>query len=290
MKKSDDDDHGRGSGLPPPKVRPDRVGPVHVELISIGRDLLRGRTTDSNSQYLAERITRRGGQVQRVTVVDDDEQAIGTAIREALGRNPHLLVTSGGLGPARDDRTLAAVANVLQRPLTMHTQAKAMVEAAYQDLARARFVPSGGLNLAREKLCRLPIGSEAVPNPRGVAPGCICRLPGGSAILCLPGRPDDMRATLEEALPLLKGVTPHNELAQREIESPTPDEAELRPLLEQLADEFPAVWISSHPSGSRKKGSKIMITVEATAPTKEEANQAVSAAQRRLIALAAGPR
>jgi molybdenum cofactor synthesis domain-containing protein len=251
---------------------------------------LRGRVTDRNAQTVAARLTGRGARVARVTVVDDDAAAIVDGLREALSRNPNLLITSGGLGPAPDDRTLAAVADVLGCPLRLHSGAKTMVEDAYQRMAKSRLTPSGGLNLTRQKMCRLPIGADPVPNQAGVAPGVICRLAGGTALLCLPGRPDEARATFDAAIALLKDVVPNGCLAQREVESPTSDESELHSILEQLGEEFPDIWITSHSTESRKKGAPIMVTLEAVATTPESANTQVAAAQRRLIAMAAGAR
>ncbi len=278
------------SGRPAPKVQPDHGGSIHVELISIGRELLRGLVADTNAQTLAEKLSRRGALIHRITVVDDNEKAITAAIREALDRSPNMVITTGGLGPARDDRTLSALAEVLCRPLKTNVEAKSMVETAYGRLARSKVIKSAGLTRAREKNCLLPVGSIPVPNPTGIAPGVISRLAGGCAVLCLPGQPHQMKAVLEAALPLLKDVTPHAEVARREIESPTPDEAELQGLLEQLGEEFPAVWITSHPAASRKKDSKFVVTLEASADTHEHALSAVNAAQRRLLAIASGAR
>ena len=198
----------RPTGRPAPKVRPERSGAFHAELLMIGRDLLRGRVTESNAQQLAGLLAGRGALVHRITIVDDTEQAISRAMREALERNPHLVITTGGLGPAPDDRTLAAVSTALGRPLSMNQQARTLVEAAYRRLCEARLARREGLNLAREKMCKLPIGSFPVPNDKGIAPGVVCRLPGGAAVICLPGTPREARAVLEQTLQLLRSL-PH---------------------------------------------------------------------------------
>ena len=66
----------RPSGRPAPKVRPERSGTVKVELISIGRELLRGRIADRNSHNVARFLTLRGVRIPRITTVDDNERAI----------------------------------------------------------------------------------------------------------------------------------------------------------------------------------------------------------------------
>ena len=221
-------------------------------------------------------------------MVDDDLKMITRVFRETLERNPHLVVTSGGLGPAPDDLTIAAIAATLKLPLSINPVAKTMVEEAYQNLARTRVIASGGMNLAREKMCRLPVGSVPVPNRFGLAPGVLCRLAAGAAVLCLPGKPNEMKAVLDEAVPLLKEIAPREHISHHEIESPTPDESALKPLLEKLHDEFPMVWITSHPSRSRKKGARVMISFESTAGSQKEAETAANLAIRKLLALASG--
>ena len=217
-----------------PRVHPDLEGPIQVEIVSIGQDLLRGRIADSNAPALATLLSQRGARVCRITTVGDDDSSISAAVREALGRDPNLLITTGGLGPAADDRTLLAVSNTLGLPLAVHSEAKLLVEGAYEKLASAKHLSSGGLNESREKLCRLPVGATAVPNSQGIVPGVLLRLPGGTVVLCLPGRPHEMKATLNAALPLLREIPPRGESARRDIESPTSDEAALRPLIEKL--------------------------------------------------------
>lgn len=278
----------RPSAQPAPKPRPDHSGPVRVELVSIGRELLRGKIVDGNAQKVSRFFTQKNAMIRRITVVDDKVHSIASAVREALERDPHLVVTTGGLGPADDDRTLEGVSRALNRPLSLDHTTRTMVEAAYQRLQSGKVVASAGMTASREKLCTIPIGSRPVANELGVSPGVISRLPGGADVLCLPGMPQEMQAVLEAALPLLKISPLEGEVAQREIEAPTSDESELAPLLDHLIREFPGIWINSRPSGSRRTGRRIVIRVEATGPSREEADLAVDRCVQRLLALAAG--
>lgn len=271
-----------------PRIRHDRAERLRVEIVSIGRELLRGRVPETNGAWLAEWFSRRGALVHRIVVVDDTERAVTAAVGEALTRGTHLVLTTGGLGPAVDDRTLPAVADALRLPLAVQPPAREMVESAYGRLERQKKVARGGMTAAREKMASLPVGGEPVPNPVGIAPGVLVRVPGGGAVLCLPGAPEEMRATFEEAVPRLRDLAPRGAVAQREVETPTADESALRPLLEALAAEYPDVWIQSRPAEPGRKESRSLVTLEAVAPTKNEAESVVETALRRLIALAAG--
>jgi molybdenum cofactor synthesis domain-containing protein len=255
-------------------------------VISVGRELLRGQVADLNAKTIAEFVSRRGGLVHRMTVVDDNARAIAGAVREALARNPHLVITSGGLGPAGDDLTLSGVAEVLGQPLSISQPARKMVEEAYLRLYQAKQVKSAALTQAREKMCLIPIGSQPVPNGIGIAPGVICKLPGGAAVVSLPGIPDEMIHVLENAVAMLQELTAEVHTAKRELEAPTPDESSLIELIRMLSSEFPGLWISSRTLKAGKRGVSVVITLEATASTEDEANAVVSGAQRRLLTLA----
>lgn len=261
---------------------------TQIELISIGRELLRGRISDENAKSLARQLTQRGGMIRRITTVDDNERSISAALREALDRNPNLVISSGGLGPTDNDRTVLAIADALGLTMSLNAEAKAMVESGYRRLAEHRLIPSTGLTAAREKICTLPVGCVPIPNPLGISPGVLLRLAGGASVLALPGMPNEAHAVLEQALPLLGSLTLDRSVARREIASPTADESSLTPLLHRLADEFPSVWIESHPSGSRRRGSKIVICLEAGGTDRADADTVVDGALKRLLALAAG--
>jgi molybdenum cofactor synthesis domain-containing protein len=273
---------------PVPKVVPERSGPLHVELISVGRELLKGRVRDFNGPHLADHFTEQGAVVHRITVVDDTERAIASAVREALDRRPHLVVTTGGLGPASDDRTLAAVAEALQLPLRRDPRVRRMIEQAYERLRARGLVEKTGLTAARDKACSIPVGAEPIPNAIGIAPGVWIRLTGGAAVLCLPGEPAEMRAVLAAAAPALKGLAPRRHRAVREVEAPTADESSLQPLIEKLSAEYPMVWVKSHAPGLEREDARVMLSLEASSPRREEAESAVEGALQRLLALAAG--
>ena len=262
----------------------DRQGPLHAEIVVVGRELLRGQLRDGNSAWIAGELTRRGALVHRITVVDDLERSITNAITESRERGVHLIVTTGGLGPALDDRTLPGIAEALNLPLAASAPAHDMVEESYRALKASRVIGSTSWNAAREKMCQLPVGAEALANRAGIAPGMLLRLTGGAAILSVPGRPEETKAVLEEALPRLRDLFPRRASAEREIEAPTSDESAIRPMLDRLSEEFPGVWVKSHPPASRRRD-PIRVTLQSFAATQKEADSLVEGALRRLLAL-----
>ncbi len=270
---------------PAPKVRPDRDGQVRVEFISIGTELLKGRVRDDNAPALARILIDHGAIVSRITVLEDNAETIASTLGRALERNPHMVVTTGGLGPARDDRTILAVAAALHLPLAPNHDAKEMIEATYRELKRRKIVASSALNASREKMFMLPTGGVPIRNTVGVAPGVLCRLPGGGTVLSLPGTPEEARSVLELAISEHKLTEEKHYIARREVEAPTSDESAVRPLLDQLASEFPQIWFNSRPIDP---GRPVVISLEATRSNLQEAVSAVDDAVKRLLALAAG--
>jgi len=81
-------------------------------VVTVGDELLLGRTVDTNAAWLADRLAVLGLPVDRIETVGDDDARIVDAVRRALG-DAALVVVTGGLGPTEDDRTLAAVTRAL---------------------------------------------------------------------------------------------------------------------------------------------------------------------------------
>lgn len=275
----------RSTRAPLAKVVVDRQGPLHAEIVVIGRELLRGQLRDGNAPWIAGELTRRGALVHRVTIVDDLERSIMNAVAEARDRGVHLIVTTGGLGPAQDDRTLAGIGEALRLPLTINPPARDMIELAYTTLKDTRVIGKAGFTVPREKMCLLPVGSEALANAAGIAPGMLLRLTGGAAVVAVPGRPEESRAVFEAAMLRIRDLFPLRASAERELEAPTSDESAMRPVLDRLTEEFPGVWVKSHPPALRRRD-PIRVTLQSFAATQKEADSLVEGALRRLLALA----
>jgi len=158
---------------------------MHIEIVTIGNEILSGRTLDTNFAYLARRLEEASVQVAWHTSVGDSARAIADALRHALGRADAVVVT-GGLGPTPDDVTRKAVASALRRPL----QLDEAVLAAFRERAKraGRRLPA-----SMESQALLPRGAQAWPNPVGTAPGLLI-LHHEKPVILLPGVPQEMEA------------------------------------------------------------------------------------------------
>jgi len=176
---------------------------MDIELITIGTELLLGYTLDSNGAEIARALGEHGITVVRRTSVGDRAEAIRDAVADGLRRTGAVL-TTGGLGPTRDDISKHAVADLLGAPLVFD-------EAVWEALV-ARFAKLGRVPVASNRVqADVPQGAMVLPNPWGTAPGLWLEAPdvhpsGGSGglVIMLPGVPREMRNLLQhEVIPRL---------------------------------------------------------------------------------------
>ena len=80
---------------------------VDMEIICVGNELLIGKILNTNAHWLGKQATNLGVNVKRITVVQDIVDEIAKVICEAIERKPQFIITTGGLGPTFDDKTLA---------------------------------------------------------------------------------------------------------------------------------------------------------------------------------------
>jgi len=70
---------------------------MNIEMLIIGNEILIGKTQDTNSNWMAKRITKYGHRVKRIITIEDDLDEISKTIREILDRDPDIIIVSGGL-------------------------------------------------------------------------------------------------------------------------------------------------------------------------------------------------
>jgi molybdenum cofactor synthesis domain-containing protein len=226
---------------------------TQVEIICVGNELLIGKTLNTNAQWLAKRAVSLGATVRRITVVGDDVDEIASAVREALERKPRFIITTGGLGPTFDDKTLEGVAKALNRNLVLNSKALQMVKEKYEEYAEAGRLDSAELTPHRVKMAMLPEGAEPLPNPVGTAPGVRLEM-GGTIIIALPGVPAEMEAIFENSVvELVKKETGDLTFFETSIYVDDIMESTLAPLIDITMRDNPYVYIKSHPKGEEKK-------------------------------------
>jgi molybdenum cofactor synthesis domain-containing protein len=242
---------------------------VRVEMLAVGKELLIGRTLNTNAHWVGKRLARLGTMLKEVTTVDDDLVEIATAFKAILRRSPDFLVVMGGLGPTPDDMTLKGVADALGVGLRQNDDALAMIREhhAKRGLGKMELTPS------RLKMATLPAGAEPLANTTGTAPGV--RLTSGrTAIFCLPGVPVEMRGIFRRSVePEVKGKLGvlHRRYVTMKIEGVY--ESALAPLIAEELARHPGAYIKSHPRGIREGVSRIELDIAVVGVDKERTDR-----------------
>ncbi len=165
------------------------------ELLTLGDELLLGRTPNSHLGFVGGRLSQRGVALAANIVLPDDAKEIGRQLAQSWKR-ADVVITTGGLGPTCDDRTRDAVAKLLGQKLVF--------DKSVEKAMRARFAkfgwPMSDNNL---KQAWRPVGAKVLPNPHGTAPGLWIEQ-DGKVLVMLPGPPHELEPMwANEVLPRL---------------------------------------------------------------------------------------
>jgi molybdenum cofactor synthesis domain-containing protein len=219
---------------------------VQMEIICVGNELLIGKTLNTNASWLAKRATSLGATVKRITVVGDDVDEISAAVREALKRKPRFIITTGGLGPTFDDKTLQGIAKGLKRNLVVNEKALKMVREKYEAYLKQGKIEKVELTPSRVKMATFPAETEPLHNPVGTAPGMLANVTG-TFLIALPGVPPEMEAIFDESLVnVLKKEAGKSGFFEASIYADHIMESNLAPLIDLVMHDNPHVYIKSH--------------------------------------------
>jgi molybdenum cofactor synthesis domain-containing protein len=198
---------------------------MDAAVVTVGDELLSGDTENTNATWLCRRLTERGVDVERVTVVPDRTGEIARVVNEYRAEYDAVLVT-GGLGPTHDDVTMEGVAAALGREVEEHPEALSWL--------------TGEGGYARDDLATgtadLPAGARPLHNEVGVAPGAVVE-----SVYVLPGVPAEMEAVFEAVAGEFSGVVGHRAVV--EVDEP---ESALLERFEDLRERF-EVRVGSYP-------------------------------------------
>ena len=159
-----------------------------IELVAIGDELMLGHTLDTNGADIARVLADLGIEIVRRSAVPDRVEEIAAAVADAL-RRTGAVITTGGLGPTRDDVSKKAVADLYRMPLEFEETVWADIVARFARAQRAPVASNRGQ-------AEVPRGATVLRNRWGTAPGLWLEGQPGLTIM-LPGVPREMRKLLE---------------------------------------------------------------------------------------------
>jgi len=199
-------------------------------MLTIGDEILSGRTRDSNMPHLAAVLAAAGIDLREARVVPDEAAEIVAAVNALRARWDHVF-TSGGIGPTHDDITADCIAAAFGVPIAVREDARAILASHY---------PGGAADLtpSRLRMARIPEGARLIDNPVSKAPGFTI-----GNVHVMAGVPAIFQAMVAGLVPRLACGRP---LATASARAMVP-EGELAGPLAALAAAHPAVAIGCYP-------------------------------------------
>jgi nicotinamide-nucleotide amidase len=172
---------------------------MRAEILSCGTELLLGHITDTNATYLAQSLSALGIDLYFVSQVGDNLGRIVETLRRAWERSD-LIIMTGGLGPTEDDLARESISTLLGETMQVDPALEVELRTAFS--TRNFRMPERNL-----KQATLIPSAQALPNPRGTAPGWWVEK-DQHIIVTMPGVPREMYRMWEnEAIPRLKPYT-----------------------------------------------------------------------------------
>ena len=153
---------------------------MDVSIIAIGDELLIGQVVDTNSGMIAQMINPYGWRVRSVRVVADDGDEIRRAIDAAMSETD-VVLTTGGLGPTKDDITKPTLCDYFGGTLVYDKS----VEANVLEVVAKRGLKINALTAAQ---AWVPSSCRVIQNRVGTAP-LMWFERDGKVLVSMPGVP-----------------------------------------------------------------------------------------------------
>lgn len=229
---------------------------LSAAVIVIGNEILSGRTQDTNTAWIAQKLATQGIELTEARVVPDTEEAIIKAVNELRASNKYVF-TTGGLGPTHDDITAECIAKAFGRKIGLHPEARKILVGYYG---------AEELTDAREKMAFIPDGATLIANPVSGAPGFILE-----NVYVMAGIPRIMHAMFEGILMMLGTGKPilSNTIVCSLAESVIAEG------LGALQKDFPTVNIGSYPQYRGGVGSLSLVLRSADEQILSKATEAL---------------
>ena len=233
---------------------------MRAEIITIGDELLIGQVVDTNSAWIAEKLNEYGIELYQITSVHDSREHIIAALDEAFGR-ADIVLTTGGLGPTKDDITKTVLCEYFGTHLIEDAHVRAHIEQLYANRPDV-------LNRMTATQWLVPESAEILENRVGSAPLMVFHH-GKQLLASMPGVPYEMKIAMEEQiLPYIGRATAS--IIHKTLQVTGIPESALAILLEQYEQSMPA---SLHLAYLPKDGI-IRLRLSAYGEMKEEEIQA----------------
>lgn len=164
---------------------------MYAEIISIGDELLIGKTVNTNAAWMGAILAENNIVVRWNQTISDDRDAILGAVAKAFERSDLILMT-GGLGPTKDDITKDVLCDYFNTELVINEEVLVQIRQFFERRSRVML----DVNIQQ---AALPKACVMIPNSKGTASGMWFEKEG-KILVSMPGVPYEMQAIMSEEL------------------------------------------------------------------------------------------
>ena len=209
-----------------------------ASICTIGDEILIGQIIDTNSSYISRALGDAGIRVRSMLSIGDDHDRIVQSLRNELETND-IVITTGGLGPTKDDITKAALAELSGS--TQYVEHPGQMEMVY------KILHSRGLEVLdiNRQQALVPDTCEVIVNRLGTAPIMVFRFEAGrfghpATLYSLPGVPHEALGAVADVVNDIKSHYKLESITHRTIMVYGMAESALAKRIETWEDALPA--------------------------------------------------
>lgn len=246
---------------------------MNVALISIGDELLIGKTINTNAAWLGEHLSAIGFSMHRAETIGDERSKILKTLARLIAGNEVVVIT-GGLGPTNDDITKLVLCDFFETELEFNQQ-------AYDGMARYVRDRNQEINEKNHTQAQFPKAARFIPNPCGTASGMWFEK-NGHIVVSLPGVPYEMKEMMSQSvIPWLQEKFKLPVIFHRHIIVTNIAESKLAEMIGEWENQLPnEIHLAYLPVPGLVK-----LRMSCTAETQERAHELVAQEEQKLRAI-----
>jgi len=168
---------------------------MNAEIITIGDEILRGDTLDTNSNWLAYELSKIDITVSKISSISDEKEVIYKSIRNSLSRSQFIILT-GGLGPTNDDITKSVLCDYFKDHLVLNNKVLNQIESLFKQFNKT-------VTVSNRQQAFVPSKCKVIHNKWGTAPG-MWFTQDDKDVLSFPGVPFEMKNIFLSIIEIIK--------------------------------------------------------------------------------------
>ena len=246
---------------------------MKVQVITIGDEILIGQIIDTNSAWMGAQLNDAGFDIQNITTVSDEEQAIKDALDQAF-RQFDIVLMTGGLGPTKDDITKKTLADYFGVGMVFSESTFNRIQRMFEKWGRST-------TEAHRLQCYMPENAKLLFNKMGTAPGMWFEH-NGKVVVSMPGVPYEMKYLMtNEVIPKLSTQFTPRPVIHRTIQTIGEGESRIADRIEPVTDSLPDfVKVAFLPGLGR-----VRIRLTTTGDNEQELQQLLDEKVKEIVAL-----